>query len=55
MRPPTRARHENRFERFSTRRVPLLPDNPDSSPIELRETDAAAVRVVAEFVEVLTT
>ena len=43
-----------RFERLSPRRVRLLPDNADYEPIELRATDAADLRVVAEFVEVLT-
>ncbi len=43
-----------RFERLSPRRVRLLPDNAEYKPIELRESDAAEVRVVAEFVEVLT-
>ncbi len=43
-----------RFERLSPRRVRLLPDNADYEPIELRETDAADLPVVAEFVEVLT-
>ncbi len=43
-----------RFERVSSKRVRLLPDNPGYGPIELRETDGADVRVVAEFIEVLT-
>lgn len=43
-----------RLERVSPKRVRLLPDNPDYAPIEIRETEAADLRVVAEFVEVLT-
>lgn len=43
-----------RFERISPRRVRLIPDNPEYKPIELHESDEAEVRVVAEFVEVLT-
>ena len=45
-----------RFERegpASQGLVRLLPDNPDYAPIELRETDDANLRVVAELLEVL--
>lgn len=42
-----------RFERVGPRKVRLLPENPDYEPIELRESDGAELRVVAEFVEVL--
>lgn len=42
-----------RFERLSARRVRLLPENPDYEPIELRESDGADVRVVAELIDVL--
>jgi transcriptional regulator with XRE-family HTH domain len=43
-----------RLERDGDGAVRLLPENPDYTPIELRDRDAADLRVVAELVEVLT-